>query len=174
MTTVYLLAIAFGFTLLIGSMLLGGKDTDHGGAGGDAGLAWAPIGSMRFWVFFLAFGGAAGHALTRLHAGSLVAALGALGIGWAAGAVAAFTVRKIGKATGTSGVEGKELVGSTGRLLLPAGKDRPGKVRVEVFGKAEDFIATLVDDGVDLPSGTPVLVVAEGERGTLLVTKAEV
>ena len=51
-------------------------------------------------------------------------------------------------------------------------KELPGKVRVEIFGKAEDFIATLVDDGAELPSGTPVLVVAEGERGTLLVSKA--
>jgi hypothetical protein len=172
-TTVYLVAIAFGFTLLIGSMLLGGKDTDHGHAGGDAGLAWAPVGSLRFWVFFLAFGGGAGYALTRMHAASLVACLGAIGIGWAAGTIAHVAVRTIGKATGTSGVEGKELVGATGTLLLPAGKNRPGKVRVEIFGKAEDFVATLVDDGAELPTGTPVLVVAEGERGTLLVSKAD-
>jgi hypothetical protein len=66
-----------------------------------------------------------------------------------------------------------ELVGETGTLLLPAAPGKPGKVRVEVKGRAEDFVANVVEDGGDLPSGTPVLIVAEGDRGSLLVTKHE-
>ena len=173
MTTLYLAAIAFGVTLLLASLVLGGKDTDHGGhTDTDVGLAWAPVGSLRFWVFFLAFGGGAGYALTKLHSSPLLAAIGALGIGWLAGALSVVLVRMISRNSISSGVDGKELVGSTGMLLLPVGKDRPGKVRIEMFGKAEDFVATLVDDG-ELPSGSPVLVVAEGEHGSLLVSKAE-
>jgi len=61
----------------------------------------------------------------------------------------------------------------SGTLLLPVGPNRPGKVRVEVKGRAEDFVANIVEDGGDLPSGTPVLIVAEGDRGSLLVTKHE-
>lgn len=173
MTTVYLAAVAFGVTLLLASLLLGGKDTDHGDADVDIGLAWAPVGSMRFWVFFLAFGGGAGYALTKLGSGSVVSAIGAAAIGWAAGAVAVVVVRKVSKASVSTGVEGVDVIGSTGTLLLPVGKDRPGKVRVELKGKAEDFVATIVDDGVELPSGAQVLVVAEGEHGSLLVSKAE-
>ncbi|HEY5946186.1 MAG TPA: hypothetical protein VIV40_11875, partial [Kofleriaceae bacterium] len=59
----YLGAVAFGVTLLVASFLLGGKDTDHGGGGhADVGLAWAPFGSLRFWVFLFTFGGGAGLA----------------------------------------------------------------------------------------------------------------
>ena len=174
MTTVYLAAVAFGVTLLLASLLLGGKDTDHG-HGGDAevGLAWAPVGSMRFWVFLLAFGGGAGYALTKLGSSAVVAAIAAALIGWAAGAVAVVVVRKVSKSSVSTGVESSDVIGSTGTLLLPVGKDRPGKVRVELKGKAEDFVATIVDDGVELPSGAEVLVVAEGEHGSLLVSKAE-
>ena len=67
MQNIYLGAIAFGVTLLVASFALGGKDTDHGDHGGDAALAWAPFGSLRFWVFFFAFGGGAGFALTVLE-----------------------------------------------------------------------------------------------------------
>lgn len=174
MTTLYLTAVAFGVTLLVASLLMGGKDTDAGDGGdADVGLAWAPVGSMRFWVFLLAFGGGAGYALTRLGSGAVVSAIGAAVIGWAAGSIAVVVVRKVTKTSVSTGVEAVELIGSTGTLLLPVGKDRPGKVRVELKGKAEDFVATIVDDGVELPTGASVLVVAEGERGTLLVSKAE-
>jgi hypothetical protein len=173
LTTVYLAAVAFGVTLLVASLLLGGKDTDHGSADADVGLAWAPVGSMRFWVFLLAFGGGAGYALTKLGSNAMVAAVGAWVIGWAAGTIAVVVVRKVTKASVSSGVESDELIGTTGTLLLPVGKDRPGKVRVEVKGKAEDFVATIVEDGVELPTGAQVLVVAEGEHGSLLVAKAE-
>lgn len=174
MTTIYLAAVAFGVTLLAASLILGGKDTDHGhGTDTDVGLAWAPVGSMRFWVFLLAFGGGAGYALTKLGSGAVVSAIGAAAIGWAAGSVAVLVVRKVSKASVSTGVEGSDVIGSTGTLLLPVGKDRPGKVRLELKGKAEDFVATIVDDGIELPSGAQVLVVAEGEHGSLLVSKAE-
>lgn len=173
MTTIYLAATAFGVTLLLASLLLGGKDTDHGDVDGGVGLAWAPIGSMRFWVFLLAFGGAAGFALTKLGSSDLVAGLGALGIGWAAGAIAATVVAKVSKDSVSSDVEATELVGTTGTLVLPVGPGRTGKVRIDVKGRSEDFVATLVDDGLALPSGAQVLVVAQGEHGSLLVAKAE-
>jgi hypothetical protein len=174
LTTVYLAAVAFGVTLLVASLLLGGKDTDHGhGGDSDVGLAWAPIGSMRFWVFLLAFGGGAGYALTKMGSGSVVSAIGAAAIGWASGSIAVLVVRKITKTSVSTGVESIDVIGSTGTLLLPVGKDRPGKVRIELKGKAEDFVATLVDDGVELPTGAQVLVVAEGEHGSLLVSKGE-
>ena len=174
MTTLYLAAIAFGVTLLLASILMGGKDTDHGdGPDTEVGLAWAPVMSLRFWVFFLAFGGGAGYALTKLGSGEIVSALGALGIGWAAGAVAVMVVHKIGKDSVSSEVEATELIGTSGTLVLPVGPGKPGKVRVDIKGRSEDFVANLVDEGHELPTGSSVLIVAEGERGSLLVAKGE-
>ena len=187
MTHIYLAAVAFGVTLLLASLLLGGKDTD-GGAGdghgdtdgdGDADghvelpLAWAPVTSLRFWVFLLAFGGGAGLALEALGSSPLVAAVGAAGVGWVAGALAIAVMAHLRKHSVSSEVGGDELVGVTGTLLLPASPDRPGKVRVEIKGRAEDFIASVTAGGAELPAGTPVLVIAEGERGTLVVEKGE-
>jgi hypothetical protein len=173
---IYLGAVAFGVTLLVASFLLGGKDTDHGGdghdhAGGAPGLGWAPVTSLRFWVFLFTFGGGAGLALTALGSSDLVAALGAAGIGWASGALAVAVIRGLTRSSVSSQVGAKELVGSSGTLVLPVGPGKPGKVRVEIKGRAEDFVANVVDDGGELPTGAQVLIVAEGDQGSLLVSK---
>src|SRR5690348_3492855 len=58
---IYLGAVAFGVTLLVASLFLhGGKDIHHGHDSADA-LGWAPVTSLRFWVFFFAFGGGTGY-----------------------------------------------------------------------------------------------------------------
>ena len=175
MENLYLGAVAFGVTLLAASFLLGGKDTDHGDGGhADMGLAWAPFGSLRFWVFFLTFGGGAGFALTKLDSSPVVAGVGAGVIGWFAGALAVTVIRSMTKHSASSEVAAAELVGVTGTLLLPASPGQPGKVRVDIKGRAEDFVANVVEDGGNLPTGTTVLIVAEGDRGSLLVTKHDV
>ncbi len=176
MNHVYLGAVAFGVTLLLASIVLGGKDAGHGGHGHDTdmGLGWAPVTSLRFWVFLLAFGGGAGLALGALGSSTTVSAIGAGAIGWVAGAIAVAVVRSLNKHSVSSDVKGAELVGTSGTLTLPIGPGKPGKVRVEIKGRAEDYIANSVDeDAGELPTGTAVLVVAEGERGSLLVAKAE-
>ena len=173
MSHIYLGAVAFGVTLLVASLFLhGDKDVHHGHDAAD-GLGWAPITSLRFWVFFLAFGGGAGYALVQLGSSELVGGVGAAGVGWVSGTLAVAVIRGLTKRSVSSQVGAAELVGVTGTLLLPAGPGKPGKVRVEVKGRAEDFVANVVEDGGDLPSGTPVLIVAEGDRGSLLVTKHE-
>jgi hypothetical protein len=174
----YLGAVAFGVTLLAASLVLGGKDTGHGDAGhvhdsADLGLGWAPITSLRFWVFLFAFGGGAGLALTALGSSPAVAAGGALGIGWASGAIAVAIIRSLVRHSVTSGLSAAELVGETGTLVLPVGPGRPGKVRLDVQGRAEDYVANLVEDGGELPTGTKVLIIAEGDQGSLLVARGE-
>lgn len=176
MNHIYLGAVAFGVTLLLASIVLGGKDTDHGGHGhGDVGLGWAPVTSLRFWVFLFAFGGGAGLALGALGSSTVVTAVGAGVIGWIAGAIAVALVRSLNKNSVSSEVKSAELVGTSGTLTLPVGPGQPGKVRVEIKGRAEDYVANVVEDDelAVMPTGTPVLVVAEGERGSLLVAKAE-
>lgn len=173
MLNVYLGAVAFGVTLLLASLVLGGKDSDHDGHVEGDFAGWAPIMSFRFWVFLLAFGGGAGAALTLLDTNEWLTAGAALGVGWVAGALAIAVVNKLRKDSVSSEIATRELVGTTGTLVLPVGPGKPGKVRVDVKGRTEDFVANLVDDNVELPSGTPVLVVSEGDGGTLLVTKGE-
>ena len=180
MNHLFLGAVAFGVTLLVASFLLGGKDTDHGGHGhGDSapGFGWAPFSSLRFWVFLFTFGGGAGLALSALDSSELVSGVGALAVGWLSGAIAVTVIRKITSSSSSSLVMGKELVGMTGTLVLPVGNDKPGKVRVDVKGRTEDFVANLYkaghDAGAELVTGTHVVVVAEGDLGSLLVTKHE-
>ena len=175
MNHVYLGAVAFGVTLLTASFVLGSKDTDHGGHAhdGDAGFGWAPIASLRFWVFLLTFGGGAGLALEGLGSSQAVAAAGALGIGWAAGAIAVTVIRSLTRHSVSSELSAADLIGITGTLVLPVGPGKPGKVRVDIKGRTEDYVANIVDDGLELPSGTPVLIVAEAAQGTLLVAKGE-
>jgi membrane protein implicated in regulation of membrane protease activity len=173
---VYLGAVAFGVTLLLASLLLGGKDTGHGGHAhdsGDLGLGWAPVTSLRFWVFLLTFGGGAGLALQALGSSPAIAAGGAFGIGWIAGVIAVAVVRSLTKHSVSSELGAADLVGITGTLVLPVGPGKPGKVRVDAKGRTEDYVANIVEDGGELPSGTPVLIVAEGDRGSLLVAKGE-
>lgn len=177
MNHLFLGAVAFGVTLLVASFVLGGKDTDHGGGGHHAdsapGFGWAPITSLRFWVFVFTFGGGAGLALVQLGSSDLASAAGAGAIGWVSGAIAVTIVRRLSKSSVSSEVRGQELVGMTGTLILPVGKDRPGKVRVDIKGRLEDFVANLVEDGPELPTGTSVLIVSEGDLGSLLVSKSE-
>lgn len=178
MQHIYLGAVAFGVTLLVASFLLGGKDTDHGDGGHhetDAGtaLAWAPFGSLRFWTFFFTFGGGAGYALSHMGSSSVVSGIGAAAIGWVSGALAVTVVRTLAKGSTSSEVSAADLVGMTGTLTLPVGPNQPGKVRLDVKGRTEDFVVNIVEDGGNLPTGSTVLIVAEGERGSLLVTKHE-
>jgi membrane protein implicated in regulation of membrane protease activity len=179
MSHIYLGAVVFGVILLVASVALGGKDVDHGGGGhahddGAPGLAWLPFASLRFWIFLLAFGGATGWALEYLGESVVVAAGGAVGVGWLSGTLAVAIIRALTKRSVSSEVGARELVGTTGELVLPAGPGKPGKVRVDVKGRTEDFIAHVVEDSPELVTGTHVLVVAEGDPGALLVAKHEV
>jgi hypothetical protein len=175
LTQIYLGAVAFGLTLLIASLVLGGKDAHahDGHADGADVFGVAPVTSLRFWVFLLAFGGGAGLALTWLGSSVTIAAIGAVGIGWIAGAGAVAIISTLRKNSVSSELGATELVGTNGTLLLPCAPGKPGKVRVNVKGRAEDFVANVVDEGEALPTGASVLIVAEGDHGSLLVAKAE-
>jgi len=199
--TAYLIALAFGGTLLTASVVLGGKETDagdaHGGGGGDGGdggdgngdghdghsgrggdrsggdgFGWLPAASLRFWTFLLTFGGAVGTALTLLGSPASVAvvAAAALGVGWASGVGAVATVRAIAAKSADSSTSPAELVGATGQLLLGAGPTEPGKVRIDVKGRIQDFVAVSDEE---LATGDRVLIVSSQPDGRLVVTKSE-
>ena len=165
-TTIYLAAIAFGVVLLVASLVIGGKDHDHD--------TWLPFLSVRFWIFLFGFGGATGYALEAAGESANTALAGAVGVGVVSGVLARVVIRSLAKKSASSQVAANELVGATAKVVLGVAPGKPGKVRVEVKGRAEDYIANGIEDAGDLPTGTHVLIVAEGDRGSLLVTKTEV
>jgi hypothetical protein len=122
-------------------------------------------------VFFFAFGGGVGLALSELGKSDLVSGGSALGFGWASGAIAVMVIRRLGKHTASSEATVGDVIGATGTVILPVGPNRPGKVRVEVKGRTEDFLANVVEDGGELVTGAQVLVVSEGAQGSLVVAK---
>ena len=180
MITIYLLALGFGGTLLVASMLLGGQ---HGGAehgaGGDGHTAasdggeaiWTVARSVRFWIFLFAFGGAVGAVLTGLDAaGRVPVAVIAGVVGQAAGAVAATVMRAVSGAA-SSTVDAAELAGATGVVTVAIAPGQIGKIRVEAKGRALDVLAA-ADDGAGLPAGTEILVIGSGADGTVEVIRA--
>ncbi len=173
MNHLYLGIVAFGVTLLLATLVLGSKDHGHAhGHDSDGGfLGWAPIKSIRFWVFFCAFGGGVGLALSELGQSDVVSGLSAVGFGWASGAVAVLVIRRLGNHSASSEAGVGDIIGATGTVILPVGPRREGKVRVEVKGRTEDFLATVVEDGDELAAGARVLVVSGGEQGSLVVAK---
>lgn len=189
MLTAYLIAVAFGGTLLTASLVMGGKDADAGHGDGDAGdgdsghdgdghghggaFDWLPLTSLRFWTFFFTFGGAVGTTLTLLGspASVLIVAAAALVVGAASGIGSVAAVKALAAGSADSSTSPAELVGTTGRLLLGAGPSEPGKVRVEVKGRVQDFIATSDEP---LPTGARVLIVSSQADGRLVVTKNEI
>jgi hypothetical protein len=180
MLSLYLGALAFGGTLLVASMVLGAgqKDVSHGDTddagdkdhGGD-GLAWLPVTSLRFWTFFLAFGGATGALLTAttsLGVGPVAAA--AWAVGWASGVAIVASVKSLRKGSVGSEVSSKDLRGETAEVTVALGKDRIGKVRVVAKGRIHDVIAET--DDTQLSIGDKVMILGEGAEGRVQVTKS--
>ena len=122
------------------------KDLDLHAQAVDAGGAWMPFLSLRFWTFALACFGATGSLLELLGFSTLLTAPTAvamgLGLGW--GIAWAFHRLKKDHVSGNVGL--KSLAGREGRLLLAVGPDKPGKVRVQVDGQDVDLVARTQDE----------------------------
>ena len=199
MLTFYLIALLVGGLLVAASLFSGGDadvdadvdvdadaDADvDADADGDAdaghaqvapafdidGLsAWMPIRSVRFWTFFLAFGGLLGTLLTLfdlLPALPIAVISGA--VGYASGIGISTVVRRLRTEDVSSGVSESDYVGATGTVLLPVAPGQVGKVRVELKGRAVDA-AAVTDDPDALVERSEVLVYEVRDDGVLLVT----
>ncbi len=174
MIGLYLAALGFGGTLLGVSAVFGGDQ--HAAPGheghelGDA-LGWLPLTSLRFWTFFLGFGGGIGALLTYAAVGSpaLIAALAA-GSGWAIGVGAVTAIRALRAGSVSSQLGVGDLPGSTGVVTVAIDPGDVGKVRFLAKGQQVDVLA-ISDDAAALPTGTPVVVVEQ--RGEHLVVARE-
>lgn len=188
---VYLAALIVGLGVLGIGILLPGGDADGADAGdaGDldvdvdvdmdaAGGGHAHAGhghaadmgaiaiflSLRFWSYALMGFGLVGTGLHFLGlAGSLVTLILAIGVGLLSGLIASATFRALSRAETSSGGEARDAVGQIGRVLLPLGSGKRGKIRIQVRGQLVDLLAST--DDAELAEGTEVLV--EEIRGTV-------
>lgn len=118
-----------------------GRGTDgHGVAG--MGLAWFPLTSMRFWVFFLSFFGLTGLALDggglleSTPAGAVSAVFGYLiGVG------AVNVLRQARRGNVSSLVTADELIGKVATVTVPIDAGRAGKILVETRSGDEEYVA---------------------------------
>jgi membrane protein implicated in regulation of membrane protease activity len=148
----------------------GDADAD-GHATADVASAWLPIASMRFWTFFLAFGGLTGAALTVLEAGGgpISIALIAAAVGYATGIAITRIVRSLRGKRVDSTLRRDDYVGSSAAVLLPVGPAQTGQVRIQIGGRIVDLAAETEDDE-ELARESEVFVYAVRDDGTLLVT----
>ena len=188
MLTVYFTALVVGGSLLLLSLMgIGESDSDvdvdidggfdHGDADAHGDLdfggfdAWLPIGSLRFWTFFSAFFGLVGSLLVLATGMNPILALGpSLGVGYVSGVSAVKILRNLTKKEVGKVVGAKELVGTTGTLLLPVAPGTPGKVRMQLGGRSFEEIARSED--ANFAVGDKVLVIAIHEEEGVVITPA--
>ncbi|RLB49126.1 MAG: hypothetical protein DRJ42_21690 [Deltaproteobacteria bacterium] len=151
-------------------------DADHGhdvaaGSAGAGGLAeLLPIASLRFWTFFLAFGGLLGTLLTLVgHVGPVAIAALSIAVGYLTGFGVTAAVRHLKREKVTSTVSTNDCIGASGRVLLPISSDAAGQIRVEVKGRLVDFIAE-TDEASDFAIDDEVLVYDVREDGVALIS----
>lgn len=169
----YLGALAFGGTLLIASLVLGGghhSGGGHGHVGKDntgVGLAWLPITSLRFWTFFLGFGGAAGSLLTWLTGtGPAFVGIASAAVGWMSGVAVVAAMRAAEKGV-DSEVKPSDLRGETASVTVAIEPGKFGKIRLSIKGRVVDLAA---ESDTAFATGAKVMIVGDGEDGRVQVT----
>jgi membrane protein implicated in regulation of membrane protease activity len=103
----------------------------------------------------------------RTHLGVLTPVIaGAVGLG--SGLVSARVLSALTRETVGLVASSEAHVGREGRLLLPLGKQRRGKIRVSIGGASVDLVAE-TDTDEPLPAGETALIV--GMRGNVAVVE---
>lgn len=176
MLALYLASLIAGGGLLMWSLAAGGADADadtdaevhaHGGGGWLTAL---PFASVTFWTFFLAFFGLTGVALTVLGVvgSAVLTAAIAAGLGFCCGFAVGHVMKRLRRDVVDSSVRALDFVGEVGRVLLPIAHGQPGKVRVQVKGRAVDLIAD-TDEPVGLLPNAEVVVHQVNDDGSVKV-----
>jgi len=176
MLPVYLGALAFGGTLLVASLLLGfghhdadgaGHDHDKGHDKGSDGFGWLPVASVRFWTFFLGFGGLAGTLLTYATgtAWPIVAGASAV-VGWASGVGVVAAMRRVKDGPGSE-LSTKELDELKMGALSAVGRGSRNEPRLIVLrhdppGAPDDVFLGLVGKSITFDTGGISLKSAPG------------
>jgi len=197
MFSIYLFSLIFGAVLIVASLVIGsnadadvgldvdtdasvegvgdsgqqGFDTEHGEAHGSLeGFAGAFL-SLRFWTYFLCFGGLVGTMLTEfaeadVNTTAITAALTGLIAGQ--GTVALF--RLVSNYTMHDGPTSRDYIGKAARVLMSADADGVAKIRVQFQGSTVDYLARTTD-GTALAADITVMIV--GFEGTTAIVIEE-
>lgn len=157
------------FILYVVLQFFGGHDSDMpDGYHGDPDAGFTLL-SVRSLLSFGMFMGYTGVVATRLGAG-LIAALVA---GAASGVLAAWLawrlLRQLLRLQSSGTLDMQQAIGQTGEvhLRIPARQNGSGKVMVQVQGALREMDA--VSESDEIPTGTPILVVALTEQDELIV-----
>ncbi|MDI7269628.1 MAG: hypothetical protein QME96_16695 [Myxococcota bacterium] len=177
MTLLFGICLAVGGVTSVVSLVLGGHGEADAGADGPldphvdvGGDFWLLFGSTRFWIFFLTFFGLAGLLFQLAGASDIVALLLSLPLGAGLGLGAAHAFRRLAAGTVSSGLSPDDLIGVEARVLLPIGRGRSGKVRVEAKETILDRAAVTEEEGI-MERGDRVLVIGVRDAG-LVVARA--
>lgn len=139
-------------------------ETDAGGiADGLLGSVGDFVGSLlsfRSLVMAATFFGLAGIVFSLISS-SLVAFVTAVGLGLVAAVVNGQLVQFINRNEASSHLTDRDVQGSSATVVLPLGPDRKGRIRAEVAGQTEYFVALPFKEA-DAPSfevGDAVVIV---------------
>ncbi|MRG91528.1 NfeD family protein [Polyangium spumosum] len=182
MGLVYLFSLVVGLGILVVQIASGGKgdaDGDAGdagegggkelakdvstkslattGASAGAGDVLAFFLSLRFWVFTLLGFGLSGSLLHFFAlAGPILVFALAAGSGLSSGLFAQLVFRFVTQSSVSTSADVDHAEGSIGRVLVPVGKDKVGKIRIVLKGQSVDILART--DGDEIARGDHVLV----------------
>lgn len=128
--------------------------------------------SLRFWTFFLAFGGGVGLATTLLKllppVGTAVFAAIA---GLLCGGLGAGVVRYLQRDDVDSAVGRSDLLGKSGRVTVRVKRDSPGKIKIDLDDHVREILA--LSDGEAIGVGEEVLVINIEKSGLARVTSSK-
>lgn len=125
--------------------------------------------SFRSLVFFLAGFGLTGIVLDVLSAGSILTFAAALALGVFALYLNTRLVRFLKRSGVSSDLRTADIVGVPGRVVLPIGSGRKGRITLNVGGRRLYLVALPFRDDADFAVGDNVVVI-ELEEGTALVS----
>jgi membrane protein implicated in regulation of membrane protease activity len=174
----YLFAAAAGVPLVLWFLLNGDDD-----GGDDAGAGDEGVGGLMFRLLplsTLALGaatfGVCGLLLGAVGTGPVVTFVAAVLVAVVAGALNTTAFRYLRRSGSAAAVGDDQLAGSIGRVVLPVGGARRGRIAVSVGGQQIYLTARAVPDAtsteLELEPGAPVLVV-EVHDGVASVTRLD-
>jgi hypothetical protein len=170
MVTFYWFALVVGGGLLALSLL---GDLFGGDAPADVET---PLDSPLFGILSLRtatyalFGfGATGLLLGRVWGAPLGVAAAATAVGLASGGLAAATFGWLRRTQSGELSDDLSLVGRPGRVMLPIGTDRPGKILVARGGREIELLALPFDREPDAPEAWTSVVIVDMTGGTARV-----
>lgn len=180
MTGLYLFAAAVGVPLVVWFLFSGGDDAGDGGDGGggdDSGIGAVMVRLLPLNTIAIvaATFGITGLALGATGSGSATTFVWAVIAGAVAGVLNSTVFSYIRRSDSTSGASDAQLAGAIGRVVLPVGPGRRGRIAVSAGDQQIYLSAEAASDlGAEgeLEVGAPVLIV-EVHDGIAGVTRLD-